>query len=100
MIIDTEKILTRTKFVKKLKYLSRGLNDTRVLEEMLKYYNNSEKYISELETENFRLSVENEKLKQDVNKFEKSALDGWSWLQSLALRKCNGLQKELGIFKK
>ena len=92
-MIDTEKILSREKFIKKIKYFSRGLNDTRVLEEMLKYYNNSENYISELEMENFRLSLENEQLKKDINKFELSALDGWGWLQSLTIRKANKLRK-------
>jgi len=93
-MIDPEKILTRNKFIKKLKYFSRGLNDTKVLEEMLKYYNDSEKYISDLELENFRLSLENEQLTKDINNNAQIAMDALGWLQSLLIRKTNRLIKE------
>ena len=92
MILDESKILIRTKFIKKLKYLSRGLNDIRVLEEMLKYYNNSEKYISDLEIENFRLSLENENLKKQNIDYFISGTDAIGWLQSIMikqLKKCS-----------
>jgi len=53
------------KFIKKLKYYARGVkNGDRLLKIFLDYFNTIENYISDVELENLRLVIENEKLKQ------------------------------------
>jgi len=56
---------------------------------MLEYYNGSEGYISELEIENLRLSLENERLKKENKDYFNSAAESIGWLQHLLFKKLN-----------
>lgn len=82
------------KFINKLKFYSRGVKDgDKLLKTFLDYYNNIEKYISEVELENLRLVGENESLLKQVKGLKSDFIDTSNQLIS-------GLYKRLKFLNK